>query len=156
MDKKELLKNESPLQRENQELRDENQTLRKIAYENFSEDGSSANQEFISILRSSGFKIRMETSAKEEKHAYYSIRLREKGKGSRAIFYIENHTENTRSMPGLLTTPCPYVRTNSLKEKYEEYTRDWDHFGSRGKRKQYDIRGKRISDVMDILNKFKM
>ena len=154
MDKEELLKKVSLLERKNQELRDENQTL-KIAYENFSEDGSSANQELISILPSNGFKIRRHRW-KEDKHAYYSIRLSEKGKGSRPIFYIENHIKTSRSMPGLLTTPCPSNRIDSLKEKYEEYTGDWDNFGPCGKRKQYDIRGKRILDVMNILNKFKM
>jgi len=126
---------------------------RRTAAELFSEDGSVANQELKSILRSDEFVIREhENEQPSGTHVYSSIRARSR---EAALFYIEDHNCASRCRAGLLTTPAPSDMRETLKGKYEEYTGDWDNFGGRGKRKQYDICGKRKEDVMNILNEFK-
>ena len=75
------------------------------------------------------------------------------------IFYLEDHSKNNWHGLGgsaLITTPPPGGTVEGYKHKYASVSGSWDNrTTSRSTRKRYDIRGKKVMDVMDILNTFR-
>tara|TARA_B100001094_G_scaffold39000_2_gene33428 strand:+ start:2168 stop:3241 length:1074 start_codon:yes stop_codon:yes gene_type:complete len=68
------------------------------------------------------------------------------------ILVLENYT-NDRSKIGLFTTPCRSEIDNSLIRYYHEL--NWEPFGNRSSRKQYDTENKTKEDIVQMLEGFK-
>lgn len=121
----------------------------------FSNDCSTAIKELLEIIKNNKhFKYTCHRK-KEIENAYYSI-INNIGI---TIFYLEDHSKNNWHGLGglaLITTPRPGGIVEGYKHKYASVTDGWDkRTTSRSSRKKYDIRGKKVMDVMNIFNKFR-
>ena len=140
------------LTRDNCSLKDDLQLLKgaEMKHKTFSEDGLKAVSELLEILNESE-----SYSYNEHKYAgksYYKIYNID----GLPIFVLENYTRGKSVHPGLLTTPEKKDINNDYKVVYDKITSSWYLFAisSSSDRKQYDIRGKPVLEVMDILDQF--
>ena len=121
----------------------------------FSNDCSTAVKELLEILKNNIHFKYTSHRQREIENAYYSI-INNIGI---TIFYLEDHSENNWHGLGgsaLITTPLPGGIVEGYKHKYASVSSGWDNrTTSRSMRKRYDIRGKKVMDVMDILNTFR-
>ncbi len=120
-----------------------------------SNDCSTAVKELLEIVKDNpDFKYTCHRHGGIE-NAYYSI-INTMGI---TIFFLEDHSENNFNGLGgsaLITTPSPSGIVEGYKHKYASVTGDWDKRTTlRSTRKKYDIRGKKVMDVIDILNTFR-
>ena len=121
----------------------------------FSSDCSTAIKELLEILnKNPNFKYTNHRQGKIE-NAYYSI-INNSGI---KILFLEDHSNNFKGYinydSALITTPQPSGIVKEYKHIYDSVAGDWEHRKtSRSSRKKYDIRGKKVMDVMDILNQF--
>jgi len=113
-------------------LKDEFKILKDELIKNkkFSKDGFKAVIELLDLLDKDS---RYTYNTHKYKGRYYYKIYNIDGL---PIFILENYTRDYSIYPGLLTTSS------------------WYQFADYKNRKQYDIRGKKISDVMNILNQF--
>ena len=121
----------------------------------FSTDCSTAVKELLEIVKDNqDFKYTCHRK-KGIENAYYSI-INTMGI---KIFFLEDHSKNNWHGHGglaLITTPSPAGIVEEYKHKYESLTNGWDkRTTSRSTRKKYDIRGKKVMDVINILNTFR-
>ena len=123
----------------------------------FSGDCSTAIYELLKILDDNNDFRYTNHRQGEIENAYYSI-INNMGI---TIFYLENHSlkhPHNLSMPknsALITTPPPGGMCSGYNHKYCSVTGGWDRRLRRSGRKKYDIRGKKVMDVMNILNSFR-
>ena len=121
----------------------------------FSNDCCTAVYELLKILDDNNdFKYTNHRQGEIE-NAYYSI-INNIGI---TIFYLEDHSINYCDIipkeSALITTPPPGGVVSGYDHKYCSVTGGWDKRSRRGARKKYDIRGKKVMDVMNILNTFR-
>jgi len=121
----------------------------------FSNDCCTAIYELLKILdENNDFSYRSHRQ-REVENAYYSII----NKMGITVFYLEDHSINySDAIPKdsvLITTPAPGGIVSGYNHKYLSVTGGWDRRKKRGSRKKYDIRGKKVMDVMNILNSFR-
>jgi len=122
----------------------------------FSNDCATAVKQLLEILKNNtDFRYTRHRQGKIE-GAYYSIINNVDIK----IFYLEDHSENNYepSLGGfaLITTPPPQGIVEEYKHKYDSVCGNWsDRTTPRSSRKKYDIRGKKVVDVIDIFNQFR-
>ena len=121
----------------------------------FSEDCSTAIHELLKILDDNNDFKYMNHRKGQIENAYYSI-INSIGI---TIFYLEDHSINYSDIIAknstLITTPPPGGQCGGYNHKYNDKTGGWDKRSRRGSRKKYDIRGKKVMDVMNILNSFR-
>lgn len=117
-----------------------------LDYRHFSKDGGEAVEELLEILN----KDDRLTIIKKKNGDYYRIY----NQYGSYIFVIENY-DCGRANKGLLTTPEPRKIMSVDHCKYEKYTKNWEYYGNTTLRKKYDFRDKPISEVLELLNKFK-
>lgn len=121
----------------------------------FSNDCSSSVKELLEIIKENNdFKYTCHRK-KGIENAYYSI-INNIGI---TIFYLEDHSQNNWHGHGglaLITTPSPGGIVDKYKHKYASVTGGWNNRTTpRSTRKRYDIRGKKVMDVIDIFNQFR-
>ena len=116
-----------------------------MEFKYLSEDGEEAVEELLKILNEDDNY----TYISRRNGSYYRIYT----KDGRYIFVIENYDQG-RASKGLLTTPELSHILLVDKSKYEKMTRGWLNYGRTTDRQKYDFRGKRLSEVMEILNEF--
>ena len=121
----------------------------------FSNDCSSSVKELLEIIKENNdFKYTCHRK-KGIENAYYSI-INNIGI---TIFYLEDHSQNNWHGHGglaLITTPSPGGIVENYKHKYASVTGGWNNRTTpRSTRKRYDIRGKKVMDVIDIFNQFR-
>ena len=132
-------------------LKDEFKILNDELIENkkFSKDGFKAVIELLDLLdKDSCYTYNTHKYKGRYYYKIYNI-------NGLPIFTLENYTRDYSIYPGLLTTLEGKDLNNDYKQIYNSVTSSWYQFADYKNRKQYDIRGKKISDVMNILNKFK-
>ena len=121
----------------------------------FSNDCSTAVKELLEIIKNNKYFRYTSHRKKGIEGAYYSI-INNMGI---TIFYLEDHSENNfHGLAGLalITTPVPGQLVEGYKHKYASVCGTWsDRTTSRSTRKRYDIRGKKVLDVIDIFNNFR-
>ena len=75
------------------------------------------------------------------------------------VFYLEDHSINYSDVipknSAWITTPPPGGIVAGYNHNYLSVTGGWDRRKKRSTRKKYDIRGKKVIDVMNILNSFR-
>jgi len=135
---------------ENCEMKAELRILRteSLNYRCFNKDGAEAVEELLELLnKDDNFTYNIRRNGN-----YYRIY----NKFGSYIFVIENY-DCGRANKGLLTTPEPSKIMSVDKKKFEKYTKNWENYGNTTTtlRKKYDFRGKPISEVLNLLNKFK-
>ena len=122
----------------------------------FSNDCATAVKQLLEILKNNtDFRYTRHRQGKIE-GAYYSII----NNMDIRIFYLEDHSKNNYepSLGGfaLITTPSPGGIVDKYKHKYDSVCGNWsDRTTPRSSRKRYDIRGKKVVDVIDIFNQFR-
>ena len=119
----------------------------EMKHKTFSEDGLKAVSELLEILNESESYSYNEHKPKQI--SYYKIYNID----GLPIFVLENYTRGQSVHPGLLTTPEKKDINNDYKSSYDKITSSWYLFAR--DRKQYDIRGKSVVEVMDILDQFR-
>ena len=121
----------------------------------FSYDCATAVKELLEIIKNNKDFRYTSHRQKETKNAYYSII----NNMDITIFYLEDHSENNfHGLAGLalITTPVPGQLVEGYKHKYASVCGSWDNrTTTRSTRKRYDIRGKKMLDVIDIFNNFR-
>ena len=126
----------------------------------FSYDCATAVKELLEIIKNNKDFRYTSHRQKETKNAYYSII----NNMDITIFYLEDHSKYTTQgdngkIPigsALITTPGPGQLVEGYKHKYASVCGSWDNrTTTRSTRKRYDIRGKKILDVIDIFNNFR-
>ena len=121
----------------------------------FSNDCSTAVKELLEIIKNNKYFRYTSHRKKGIEGAYYSI-INNMGI---TTFYLEDHSENNWHGHGglaLITTPPPGGIVEEYKHKYSSVSSDWENRTSRrSTRKRYDIRGKKVVDVIDIFNQFR-
>ena len=137
------------LTRDNCSLKVDLQLLKNVEmkHKTFSEDGLKAVSELLEILNESESYSYNEHKPKQI--SYYKIYNID----GLPIFVLENYTKGNSVHPGLLTTPNKKDINNDYKATYDKITSSWYLFAR--DRKQYDIRGKSVVEVMDILDQFR-
>ena len=137
------------LTRDNCSLKVDLQLLKNVEmkHKTFSEDGLKAVSELLEILNESESYSYNEHKPKQI--SYYKIYNID----GLPIFVLENYTKGKSVHPGLLTTPNKKDINNDYKATYDKITSAWYLFAR--DRKQYDIRGKSVVEVMDILDQFR-
>lgn len=131
-------------------LKDEFKILNDELIKNkkFSKDGFKAVIELLDLLdKDSCYTY---NTHKYNDRYYYKIY----NKKGICIFILENYRRGYSIHPGLLTTLEMKDINNDYKQIYNSVTSSWYQFSNYKGRKQYDICGKKISDVINILNKF--
>ena len=141
------------LTRDNYSLKDDLQLLKNAEMKTkyFSEDGLKAVSELLEILNESeSYSYNAHKYAGKSYYKIYNI-------DGLPIFVLENYTRGKSVHPGLLTTPEKKDINNDYKVVYNKITSSWYLFAisSCSDRKQYDIRGKPVLEVMDILDQFR-
>ena len=121
----------------------------EMKHKTFSEDGLKAVSELLEILNESESYSYNEHKPKQI--SYYKIYNID----GLPIFVLENYTRGQSVHPGLLTTPEKKDINNDYKSTYDKVTSSWYLFANHEPRKQYDIRGKPVLEVMDILDQFR-
>ena len=122
----------------------------------FSNDCATAIKQLLEILKNNtDFRYTRHRQGKIE-GAYYSII----NNMDIRIFYLEDHSKNNYepSLGGfaLITSPSPQGIVEEYKHKYDSVCGNWsDRTTPRSSRKRYDIRGKKVVDVIDIFNQFR-
>tara|TARA_Y100001970_G_scaffold149425_1_gene183338 strand:- start:1201 stop:1710 length:510 start_codon:yes stop_codon:yes gene_type:complete len=115
----------------------------------FSGDGLKAVSELLEILNESeSYSYNEHKYARKSYYKIYNI-------DGLPIFVLENYTRGQSVHPGLLTTPEKKDINNDYKSTYDKVTSSWYLFANHEPRKQYDIRGKPVLEVMDILDQFR-
>ena len=139
------------LTRANCSLKVDLQLLKNVEmkHKTFSEDGLKAVSELLEILNESESYSYNEHKPKQI--SYYKIYNID----GLPIFVLENYTKGNSVHPGLLTTPSKKDINNDYKVVYNKITSSWYLFANHEPRKQYDIRGKSVVEVMDIFDKFR-
>ena len=118
----------------------------------FSGDGLKAVSELLEILNESeSYSYNECTRNVGFSKSYYKIYNID----GLPIFVLENYTRGQSVHPGLLTTPSKKDINNYYKTVYDKITSSWYLFTNHEPRKQYDIRGKPVVEVMDILDQFR-
>ena len=122
----------------------------------FSNDCATAVKELLEIIKNNKHFRYTCHRQKDVNNAYYSII----NNMDITIFYLEDHSENNHEPPlsgfALITTPVPGQLVEGYKHKYASVCGTWSYrTTSRSTRKRYDIRGKKILDVIDIFNNFR-
>ena len=121
----------------------------------FSNDCATAVKELLEIIKNNKHFRYTSHSKGGIQNAYYSII----NNMDITIFYLEDHSENNfHGLAGLalITTPCPGQLVEGYKHKYASVCGTWsDRTTSRSTRKRFDIRGKKVLDVIDIFNNFR-
>ena len=142
------------LTRENYDLQVELELLKseEMKRKKFSEDGLKAVTELLEILNESKAYSYNEcgrnVGASKSYYKIYNI-------DGLPIFVLENYTRGQSVHPGLLTTPEKKDINNDYKAMYNKITSSWYLFANHEPRKQYDIRGQPVTDIMNILDKFR-
>ena len=147
--------------RENCDLKIDLELLKteEMKYKTFSEDGFKAVRELLDILNESAAYSYNEhkfppSCSPKWFYKIYNI-------DGLPIFILENYSRGGLRVlpcsvhPGLLTTPKKKDINNDYKDIYKCVTSSWYLFANHEPRKQYDIRGKPIIEVMDILDQFR-
>tara|TARA_Y100001958_G_C21166947_1_gene499560 strand:+ start:196 stop:747 length:552 start_codon:yes stop_codon:yes gene_type:complete len=121
----------------------------------FSEDCCESIQELLKLLdENNDFNYRSHRQ-REVENAYYSII----NKMGITVFYLEDHSINYSDVipknSAWITTPPPGGIVAGYNHNYLSVTGGWDRRKKRSTRKKYDIRGKKVIDVMNILNSFR-
>ena len=125
----------------------------------FSNDSATAVKELLEIIKNNKH-FRYTGPYRAEKTPYYSIINNMKI----TIFYLEDHSRHTTKEANgkipigsvIITIPVPGQLVEGYKHKYASVCGSWDYrTTSRSTRKRYDIRGKKILDVIDIFNNFR-
>ena len=119
-----------------------------IQIKTLNENGFKAVQEFLSFLDKDN--LYTYNAHKYNDRYYYKIY----NKKGICIFILENYRRGYSIHPGLIITLEMKDINNDYKQIYNSVTSSWYQFADYKGRKQYDICGKKISDVMNILNKF--
>jgi len=119
------------------------------AEEDFSTNGSVANDEFIAMVKSHGFKVTLRKQGPDV--SYYIITT---DKLSESTMYVENHNQTVRSKPGLLSTP-PLTKKNPRHDwnGTEQGEGPWKKFGTSTTRTCFDFTGKSKEGVMKMMMK---
>lgn len=124
----------------------------EMKHKTFSEDGLKAVSELLEILNESeSYSYNECTRNVGVSKSYYKIYNID----GLPIFVLENYTRGQSVHPGLLTTPEKKDINNDYKSSYDKVTSSWYLFTNHEPRKQYDIRGKPVLEVMDIFDKFR-
>ena len=125
----------------------------------FSNDSATAVKELLEIIKNNKH-FRYTGPYRAEKTPHYSIINNMKI----TIFYLEDHSRHTTKEANgkipigsvIITIPVPGQLVEGYKHKYASVCGSWDYrTTSRSTRKRYDIRGKKILDVIDIFNNFR-
>tara|TARA_B100000900_G_scaffold300309_2_gene258869 strand:+ start:2128 stop:2637 length:510 start_codon:yes stop_codon:yes gene_type:complete len=115
----------------------------------FSGDGLKAVSELLEILNESeSYSYNEHKYMRKSYYKIYNI-------DGLPIFVLENYTRGQSVHPGLLTTPEKKDINNDYKAAYNKITSSWYLYTNHEPRKQYDIRGKSVVEVMDILDQFR-
>jgi hypothetical protein len=147
--------------RENYDLKIDLELLKteEMKYKSFSEDGLKAVSELLEILNESeaySFNEHKFPSSGSPKWFYKIYNI-----DGLPIFVLQNYSKGgfrhlpCSVHPGLLTTPENKDINNDYKDIYKCVTSSWYLFANHSPRKQYDIRGKSVLEVMDILDQFR-
>ena len=147
--------------RENYDLKIDLELLKteEMKYKSFSEDGLKAVSELLEILNESeaySFNEHKFPSSGSPKWFYKIYNI-----DGLPIFVLQNYSKGgfrhlpCSVHPGLLTTPENKDINNDYKDIYKCVTSSWYLFANHSPRKQYDIRGKPVIEVMDILDQFR-
>ena len=121
----------------------------EMKHKTFSEDGLRAVSELLEILNESeSYSYNEHKYMRKSYYKIYNI-------DGLPIFVLENYTRGQSVHPGLLTTPEKKDINNDYKSTYDKVTSSWYLYTNHEPRKQYDIRGKSVLEIMDILDKFR-